>query len=158
MFLKGDNIMFKYSLIFCVLVFLVCPVQAELIDNGDGTITDTTTGLILNVEISSIFIRSIADSWIGIYNLSPDYNNWRYPTWDEMITFIKRYNLPLDACLWYDHPTMAICTDGVDFYPSTVLEAYLLMVRTTDINEKLYTQKTLENQILKEACQVGRQR
>jgi hypothetical protein len=128
-FKKEGGVMHQFILIFCILVTLALPVQAELIDNGDGTQTDTLTGLMFQTRVS-LFNRATSDSIIFLYNLSPNYDNWRYPTLNEISEFLKTYYHDVEGCLWYDNPSMAICNEGGNLSSTTADQAYLLMVRT----------------------------
>ena len=56
----------------------------EFIDNGDGTTTDTTTGLIWKIEDNGYAVsKASADTYIDILNLEL-YNDWRLPTISEL--------------------------------------------------------------------------
>jgi hypothetical protein len=81
------------TICFVVLLF-AAPVYSELIDNNDGTITDTDTGLmwLQDANVSGLLTWSEAKSWVD--NLSyAGYDDWRLPN-------------DFNDCIGYD------CTDS----------------------------------------------
>jgi len=86
---------FTISVIFCLLmVFLVSTVQADerLIDNGDGTVTDTLTSL---MWASSDNMGDITWHNAKIYCENPPlagykYSDWRMPTIKELKTLYNK--------------------------------------------------------------------
>lgn len=84
---KGDVKMKKLFLISMLNLFVFCSAgYAELIDNGDGTVTDTKTGLMwASIDNGENITWPKAHAYCQNYN-GGGYTDWRLPTPDELTT------------------------------------------------------------------------
>ncbi len=92
----------------------------SFVNNGDGTVSDRTTGLMWSrdtVDLNNDGVLDVNDTmfWEGAINYCENavlagYNDWRLPTIKELISII-------------DYESYNPCID-TDFFPDTVLDAY----------------------------------
>ena len=78
--------------IFCCLSFFTLAVIASnrFVDNGDGTITDTKTGLMWSEKDNGVPIKwSDALSYCSNFNVG-GYNDWRMPTLAELASLFDQ--------------------------------------------------------------------
>jgi hypothetical protein len=76
-------------------------------DNGDGTVTDTVTGLMWQKETSSLFTQSEAISYCDNLELA-GHIDWRLPTITELLGIVDytKHNPAIDSAFeskswWY---------------------------------------------------------
>lgn len=80
----GDIKMRIFFMIFMLSSFIFCStVLAELVDNGDGTVTDTKTGLVWQNAEAGTMTWEKALAYCEALELA-GHNDWRLPDKDEL--------------------------------------------------------------------------
>jgi hypothetical protein len=78
----------KFLLILTIIFLIHGIAIAEMIDNGDGTVTDTTTGLMWQQATAAgtyTWMQALAHAETsGLGN----YDNWRVPNINELLTLV----------------------------------------------------------------------
>ncbi len=80
----------KYFWIALLGVFILCSMaQAGLIDNGDGTVTDTITGLMWQQEEAGVMTWEAALAYCENLELpAGKYTDWRLPNRNELQSLV----------------------------------------------------------------------
>jgi hypothetical protein len=112
----------------CFFCLTIASLHASYVDNGNGTVTDTTTGLMWKKVSSSILTWEQALAYCEGLSLG-GYTDWRLPTKKELISLVDESRndpsintnyFPDTAASWYwSSTTHAVVTDyafSVDFY------------------------------------------
>lgn len=119
----------KKLMIAIALFFCTTPLYAGYIDNGNGTVTDTTTGLMWQQDTPDNYMTwKNALSYCENLDLG-GYTDWRLPTIKELRSIVdySRYNPAIDttvfkdtfASFYWSNTTHSYYTSGawgVDFY------------------------------------------
>jgi len=92
--MKNLKLLLNHKLVFmfCYLSFFTLPAIASnrFVDNGDGTITDTKTGLMWSEKDNGLPIKwSDALSYCSNFNVG-GYNDWRMPTLAELASLFDQ--------------------------------------------------------------------
>lgn len=89
--------------------------QKRFIVNGDGTVTDTSTGLIWQQQASGLLTWGDAISYCEGLSLS-GYNNWRPPIINELQSLVDytRYNPAIDTTAFPDTMSSVYWSSSTD--------------------------------------------
>ena len=134
------------------IVFLICIgfsqfALAEMIDNQDGTVTDTNTNLMWQKYSSESLSRSQATIHIEQLNWG-DYSNWRYPTNTELFGVFTSTS----GCYWYNSDDQGICFTSYGFEYAFTQTGKVFAVRNIEEEPEpiTYTQEELDQAVLQE--------
>ncbi len=135
--------MIHFCLVLVAFFCLSLPANAALIDNGDGTVTDTSTGLMWQKYPSDLLTKSGADRFIEELNWG-QYSDWHYPTYQELETFLPLFEIfwVHSGCIDFEHCILmsySYCEKG-----------QIRAVRNTILDPPIYNQKQLDQTILQE--------
>jgi hypothetical protein len=132
--------------IIFLMMAATTPVFGGIVDNGDGTLTDTSTNLMWQKSSSLSVTRSQADKYIEQLNWGT-FSDWRYPTDSEFFSMF----MPTSGCYWYTHQELGICFYSYGPEVAFIQYAKVFAVREAIMPEpKIYTQSDMDNALLNE--------
>lgn len=119
---------------FIYVIFFSFSADALFIDNGDGTITDTTTGLIWEQYGNGVYYKTLEEAIARIIELNKGPGTtWRIPTKMEFVGIAEyifsSYSLSHGQIYWTLETPVAFY-DTWKSYPSSVSAARVLAVRS----------------------------
>lgn len=77
----------KFLLIFILTFFVYGVAIAGMVDNNNGTVTDTSTGLMWQKATAGTYTWQAALKYAEDFDLE-DYNDWRLPNINELLTLV----------------------------------------------------------------------
>jgi hypothetical protein len=85
----------------CLSLLAAAPAWAELVDNGDGTVTDTNTGLMWQQDEAGAMTWAKALTYCESLSLSV-YDDWRLPNRNELQSLVDytRYAPAIDKAIF----------------------------------------------------------
>lgn len=154
----------KRNIIILLLLLFASPLCAEIIDNGDSTVTDTKTGLMWRKYDNGANV-SYTNAVIYTENLNyGKYANWRIPTMSEVKNIALERNFTSGG-LWSnqidDYSQQHYCyaiMPGEGGYLAFCTSARVFPVRNPQYDvDKIYTQAQMDD-ALNNATQAERTR
>ena len=125
----------KYFWIALLGVFILCSAaHAELIDNGDGTVTDTVTGLMWQQEEAGVMTWEAALAYCENLELpTGKYTDWRLPNRNELQSLVdySQYGPAIDIVRFPEAESPACWSSTT--YASNTDYAWYVSFRSGDV-------------------------